>query len=176
MPERSFELTHRARLIVIGIMTVAILAVINSQIVQKEAIIRDGTTILLGLAPVDPRSLIQGDYMALRYAMTDGVARLAETAGLDDGRIIVRLDQDGVAELVAIDEGQQLGANQHLLRFRKRGDSVRLASDAYFFEERQLAVYDRARFGELRVADDGEAVLTGLRDQQRERLGPTAND
>ena len=53
---------------------------------------------------------------------------------------------------------------------------MRLASDAYFFEEGQLAVYDRARFGELGVADDGEAVLTGLRDQQRERLGPTPDD
>jgi uncharacterized membrane-anchored protein len=47
---------------------------------------------------------------------------------------------------------------------------VRLASDAFFFEEGQGQTYQRARFGELRVADDGSAVLVGLRDEQHELM------
>jgi opacity protein-like surface antigen len=34
------------------------------------------------------------------------------------------------------------------------------------------SVYDRARYGELRVTIDGESVLVGLRDKDRQPLGP----
>ncbi|MFX7329222.1 GDYXXLXY domain-containing protein, partial [Acinetobacter baumannii] len=34
---------------------------------QKEMLLKEGQLVLLPLAPVDPRSLMQGDYMALRY-------------------------------------------------------------------------------------------------------------
>ena len=37
---------------------------------SNERILSGGQTVLLELAPVDPRSLMQGDYMALNYALT----------------------------------------------------------------------------------------------------------
>ena len=151
---------------------VSILVIVNSQIAIKESIIENGTIMLLQLAPRDPRSLVQGDYMALRYAMAGRVAQAAEAAQMMDGRVVVELAPNGEASFVALDQGQSLIQNQHLLRFRKRGDSVRLASDAYFFEEGQWETYANARFGELRVSADGDAVLTGLRDQDGNRLGP----
>lgn len=160
----------RFRLAVLAITTVVVLALVNLQIVGKELIVKDGTTVLLRLAPEDPRSLLQGDYMALRYAMASRVASAARDAGVDDGRAVIALD-DGRARFETLYEGQTLERNQHLLKFRKRGDSVRLASDAYFFEEGTWATYSNARFGELRVADDGEAVLIGLRDGDGRRLG-----
>lgn len=103
---------------------------------------REGDTLLLRLAPRDPRSLLQGDYMALRYAMAAEVSHAAEA--------------------------------QHLLRFRKRGDSVRLASDAYFFQEGESERHENARYGELRVSDDGDAVLAGLLDRDLHRLPPAS--
>lgn len=172
MAESRFPLSERARLLVTGVMTVAILAMVNLQIAGKERTVLEGTTVLLQLAPIDPRSLLQGDYMALRYAMANEVAEAAETAKISDGRIVIELDDGQVAQFVAIYDGRPLTANRHLLRFRKRGKTVRLASDAYFFEEGQGETYRNARFGELRVADNGNAVLTGLRDQALQRLGP----
>ena len=109
--------------------------------------------------------------MALRYAMADEVARAAKAAGINDGRIVIELAESGEAGFVGLYDGQALAPTQQLLRFRKRGDSVRLASDAYFFEEGQWKTYVEARFGELRVDEAGEAVLIGLRDQNQERLG-----
>lgn len=162
---------ERFRSIVLGGMVVVILGLANLQIAGKEQIIREGTTMLLRLAPVDPRSLLQGDYMALRYAMTNTVARAAEAAEVSDGVAIVQLGEMGEATFVDVFEGQQLMPDQALLRFRKRGDSVRLASDAFFFEEGQFGTYRGARFGELRVSDNGDAVLTGLRDNDGLRLG-----
>ena len=172
MPESVDNRVNRIRLLVLGITTAAILGFVNFEIVGKERIINEGKTILLKLAPRDPRSLLQGDYMALRYTLADNVAKAADTAGVTDGRAILELGKLDEAEFVAIYAGQQLADGQYLLRFRKRGEAVRLASDAYFFEEGKGGLYDDARFGELRVDSDGEAVLIGLRDSAGERLGP----
>src|SRR5690606_28123950 len=51
--------------IVLGL--VAVLALANVDVVRKEAIIRDGTRFVVALRPVDPRSLMQGDYMTLNF-------------------------------------------------------------------------------------------------------------
>jgi uncharacterized membrane-anchored protein len=161
------------RVPVMFIAATLVVAFVNLEIAGKLAIIRGGETVLLQLAPRDPRSLIQGDYMALRYAMASQVASAAESAGLTDGTAVIEMDADHKARFVAIYNAQQtrLTDRQRLLRFRKRGDSVRLASDAFFFEEGQWDLYSGARYGELRVNAEGDAVLTGLRDGNAERLG-----
>ena len=46
------------------------LGVPNYAIIQKERLLASGTPVLEELAPVDPRSLIQGDYMRLDYAIS----------------------------------------------------------------------------------------------------------
>ncbi|NIS91434.1 MAG: hypothetical protein GTN98_15440 [Woeseiaceae bacterium] len=172
MLDLSFRIPQKARLVVLAITPLAILGLVNSQIMSKEAIVADGHVVLLRLAPRDPRSLLQGDYMALRYRIAEEVASAARDAQLSDGVVVIRLDEDRVAAFEAIYDGQQLMANQLLLRFRKRGDSVRLASDAFFFEEGEWPTYQGAVYGELAVNDDGEAVLTGLRGGDRQKLGP----
>ena len=171
MLERLTHLSVKTRLIVMAVGMGAILVIVNSQIAIKQSIIENGSMMLLRLAPRDPRSLLQGDYMALRYAMANQVAQAAKTAQLTDGRIVVDLASNGEASFAGLYQGQSLGQNQRLLRFRKRGDSVRLASDAYLFEEGQWQTYANVRFGELRVSEDGEAVLTGLRDDHGNRMG-----
>lgn len=171
MPEPVKRMPARLRPAVVGVTAIAILAFVNLQIAGKERILDDGATVLLRLAPVDPRSLLQGDYMALRYAMAERVADAAGEAGISDGAVVVELDDRRVAHFVALHDGGTLGEDRYLLRFRKRGQRVRLASDAWFFEEGQWDTYRGARFGELRVAADGEAVLTGLRNEAGERLG-----
>ncbi len=170
MADATYALSERMRLVVIAVTMFVILALVNVQIIGKERIVQDGTTILLPLAPVDPRSLLQGDYMVLRYAMSDEVADVAAASNRKDGAIIVALDEKRAAQFVAIHDGQELGDDQHLLQFRKRGETVRLASDAFFFQEGQGEFYGGARFGELRVAADGSAVLIGLRDVNAEPL------
>ena len=57
----------RRILIVLGLITA--LTVPAWAIIGKENIVRNGTAMLLPLAPRDPRSLMQGDFMRLDYAM-----------------------------------------------------------------------------------------------------------
>ncbi len=171
MLSRIFNLPDRARIIVLAVTITIVLTLINIEIAGKERIVRNGTTVLLRIAPRDPRSLLQGDYMALRYTMAGIVASEAERFEMDDGIAVIELGALDEARFVALYDGQQLQDRQQLLRYRKRGDSVRLASDAYFFEEGSGQDYSGARYGEIRVDAKGDAVLTGLRDAQGERLG-----
>ena len=149
---------------------VLILAIVNWQIAAKERVLRDGELLLLELAPVDPRSLIQGDYMALNYAITRELGWHPDWPG--DGRIVVANDADGVARFVRLHmPGTPLGAAEHLLRYRRREGRIRIGPNAFFFQEGQADRYRDAHYGELRVDDGGECLLVGLRDRARQRLG-----
>ena len=122
---------------------------------------------LLELAPVDPRSLMQGDYMALRYRIAND-AFPGRTIGAD-GYIVVTTDADGVAKFERIDDGT-LRPGEIRLRYRWRDDGLKFATNAYFFEEGTASRYNGARFGEFRVGSDGEMILTRLRDANRKPL------
>ena len=50
---------------------IILLGLFNNSILQKEELLSNGQLILLELVPVDPRSLMQGDYMRLRYAISE---------------------------------------------------------------------------------------------------------
>lgn len=171
MRESTLKLSNDTRNIVLAVTVIVILGVINFEIMKKEAIVANGATVLLRIAPRDPRSLLQGDYMALRYSIARRVATDAKEANITDGLVVTELAETGEASFVAIYDGRPLTDTQQLLKFRRRGESVRLASDAFFFEEGQWETYQRARFGELRVSGGGEAVLVGLRNDEYERLG-----
>ncbi len=166
-----FNLPGRTRTIVLAVTVATVLLVINVEIVSKEQIVRNGKTVLLRIAPRDPRSLLQGDYMALRYTMAGVVAGEAAKFEMNDGIAVIELGELNEARFVSLYKDQQLQDRQHLLRYRKRGDSVRLASDAYFFEEGSGKEYSGAKFGEIRINTNGDAVLIGLRDAEGGRLG-----
>lgn len=144
----------------------AILAAVNYGVHQREQLLVNGRVVLLELAPVDPRSLMQGDYMALRFAAAAaafGPARTETQAA--DGHLVLRLDGRGVGEFVRFDDGSRLAADEVRMRYRVRAGRPRFGTNAFFFEEGTADRYGRARFGELRVDAAGEAILTGLRDR-----------
>jgi uncharacterized membrane-anchored protein len=129
--------------------------------------------VLLELAPVDPRSLMQGDYMALRFkAADDAFGRFGRVKETADGRLIVKLDSRGVGTFVRRDGGEPLAEGEVALRYRVRDERVKFATNAYFFQEGHAAYYQAARYGEFRVAPSGELLLARLRDAKLERLEP----
>jgi len=147
------------------------LGVPNALVLHRERVLATGTPMLLELAPVDPRSLIQGDYMRLDYAMTRELA--ARTEGWPrTGRIVVVLDPAGVARFVRRhDERTPPGAGEHVLTYRRGRGGIRIGTDAFHFQEGDAPRYAGARYGELRVAPSGTSVLVGLRDSTGARLG-----
>jgi len=136
-------------------------------ITQKETILRHGQTAYLDLAPRDPRSLMQGDYMALRYRIASWVSSTASP----DGCVVLVNDARGVSQYLRIQDAEPLAPGEFLLRYRRRHGNVRLGSDAFFFQEGTGPLYTQARFGEFRISPKGEALLVGLRDAELKPLG-----
>jgi uncharacterized membrane-anchored protein len=157
----------RSRLVVAGLILVLLVA--NALIVQKERVLANGTPVLLELAPVDPRSLIQGDYMRLDYAITRQIADSQHWPR--NGRIVVALDENGVARFVRRHDGRTpLGPRERLLTYRRRRGRIRVGTDAFHFQEGKARQYERARYGEVRVAPSGTSILVGLRDTARKAM------
>ena len=150
---------------------VAILVLANWSVVQRERLLSNGRVVLLELAPVDPRSLMQGDYMALRFKVADQVFGRGAAQGAADGSIVVGVGEHGVGSFVRHDAGEPLAAGEARLRYRVREDRVKFATNAYFFQEGSASAYAGARYGEFRVAADGEVLLTHLVGAKFERLG-----
>jgi uncharacterized membrane-anchored protein len=156
----------RALLVALGLAVA--LGVPLTGTVEKERTLREGRAVLLALAPVDPRSLMQGDYLALAYA----IAREVPPHAPADGRLVLEDGADGgAARLVRVHAGEPLRAGEYLLRYRRRGGRVRLGAESLFFEEGAGPALAAARYGELRVDEDGDAVLVGVRGDGLAPLG-----
>jgi uncharacterized membrane-anchored protein len=145
-----------------------VLGAINVSIAGKEGVKRNGEVVYLDLAPRDPRSMMQGDYMALRFRLAQEIETSLRTGAaakpvLGDGETgfaDIALDEKRVASLA------KPGAPSNLrMRFRMRKGAVWLGTNAFFFEEGTDGRYTSARYGEFRIdGASGEAVLVGLRD------------
>jgi uncharacterized membrane-anchored protein len=163
----------------------------NMHIHQYENILASGKRVVLELAPVDPRSLMQGDYMALRFDVAGGLDEMLraspphlaselETQG--GGYLLLASDAAGVYRLqgVVADASAATGpssgaenlssAGQVALAFRWRRGQAHIVTDAWYFPEGQALRYEHARYGDLRVASDGTGLLLGLLDEQRRPL------
>ncbi|MFO1398211.1 MAG: GDYXXLXY domain-containing protein [Burkholderiales bacterium] len=144
------------------------LALVDWTIAARERLVTEGRVVLLELAPVDPRSLMQGDYMALRFRIADALGH--DGSAPSDGRMVVAVDPDDVATFRRLDDDSPLAPDETRLRYRIRDNTVKLATNAFFFAEGEGARYAGARYGEFRVAPGGDALLTGLRDRERKPL------
>jgi len=153
-----------------------ILAGVNYTIYSREQLLHDGRIVLLELAPVDPRSLMQGDYMALDFAINRtafSAASAEQSESLKDGHLVVSLDENSVAHFKRFTDNTPVSDEEVLLRYRIRDDQPKFATNAYFFQEGTSEQYVSARYGEFRVSDSGDMILTKLRDAQFVELGVT---
>jgi uncharacterized membrane-anchored protein len=151
----------------------AILAGINATVWRYEHAMSSGEVVLLRLAPVDPRSLMQGDYMRLNYEiareLTSRDARTTQNKGSDT--LVIRLDAHQVATLVADGKPDRLASDERLLLVHQSERQWQIGPDAYFFEEGTGEQYEAARYGEFRLQADGKTLLVGLRDEAYQPIG-----
>lgn len=172
--------------------TVLVLGVANVAIVQKERILSDGQTVLLELAPVDPRSLMQGDYMSLNFALSQNLSALSwglpkdvlakmdaqqwvvVAVKLDENKVVqlkgVYLEQDG-QERLWTEEGPVAEPSDVMrLRMRRHRSNWTPGTDAWFFAEGSADRFDAARYGEFAVVEGGQSLLRAMLDEDRKEI------
>ncbi len=153
--------------IVIWITLAVILISINFLILRKEYILNNSMTMFLKLVPIDPRSLMQGDYMILRYEIE---SKIPKSSLKSEGCLVVTLDHKKIAKFRRLHSGEKLSQAEHLLFYRKR-KTLKIGAESFFFQEGDAKLYNKAKYGELKVENSGKSVLVGLRDVTLKKLG-----
>ena len=166
--------------IIIALLGLAlVLVVMTRNIIKYEAHLTTGDTVLLALAPVDPRGFMQGDYMTLSYALErDVFAALNRDPGSyptnEQGYVIVALDNNKVAQFMrlAANQPKGLATNEMAIHYRIRNGAMQLATNAFFFQEGHGEAFEAAEYGLFRVNDKGEPLLTNLVDDDFAVISP----
>lgn len=150
--------------ILIIVNLILLLGYFNWSVYQKEQTLKDGQLVLLQLAPVDPRSLMQGDYMRLNYkeASSDLLNKQTDTRGY----AILRTDSNQVGEIVRLQNTlEPVNDNELVIRYKIINRRLFLGAESFFFEEGQDTLYQKAVYGGLKVDDKGQSLLVGLYDE-----------
>jgi uncharacterized membrane-anchored protein len=164
MSERSWKW-------LLGIGLALVLIGVNYTIYARERLLAQGEMVLLELAPVDPRSLMQGDYMALNFRVATQLPR-GDDERPSQGQVVIRRAGNGVAEFVRMHAGEALAPDERVLDYRVRDGRVRIVTNAWFFEEGKGGRFSVARYGEFRLAPSGQALLVGMRDGELRAIAP----
>lgn len=173
-------LTGRLQKMAAAITMILSLLGVNHAIWNKEQLLDNGQSVFLELAPVDPRSLMQGDYMRLRFDLANKISsaqalkQTEETA--KDGQIIVDVDAQGIGTFNALSVGQDLASNQIKMQYRTRKNRIQFATNAFFFQEGDAGLFNAARFGEFKVDESGELLLKAMYDKDLNLLGENRLD
>ena len=161
-----------------------ILIPLNYKVQQFEDVLATGKPVVLKIAPVDPRSLMQGDYMALSYAILndiranlneseDGVTLAKEKKHPSKVYALIHQDEQGVATLCQVEDSppndfKDCVANVYLPvnTFKWLPE---LPSQEYFFAEGKGQHYAQAEYAEYRFKN-GILLLARLLDKDLKAL------
>jgi len=155
--------------IIILINLIILLGLFNNSILKKETLLNEGKLILLELAPVDPRSLMQGDYMRLSYAISDNI-RYDSIA--KRGFCVVKLEAHGIAKKVRIQErNTPIKDNEYLIKYTsKKWNGINIGAESFFFQEGEAEKYEKAKYGGIKVDAEGNSLLIGLYDEKQQKI------
>ncbi|HLT24508.1 MAG TPA: GDYXXLXY domain-containing protein [Ignavibacteria bacterium] len=151
--------------IIILLNLILLLVIFNSSLVEKEEILSEGKLVLLKLAPVDPRSLMQGDYMALRYEVANDIA--VNEAPVR-GYCVLMADANNVAASVRFQKDPTpIDEDEILIKYRLVNGQLYIGAESYFFEEGQGKKFEEAVYGGLKIDEEGNSILIGLYDKEK---------
>ncbi|WP_050181829.1 GDYXXLXY domain-containing protein [Domibacillus robiginosus] len=140
---------------------------------QKEQLLQNGEMVALELAPVDPRSLIQGDYVQLGYAI--GTAYndqfFNSSAAPPEGRIHVSLEPsaDSISydgkQIPVFKAGEFTHQKPNGLFIKGSGEygTLTLGIEHFFIPENTGTQWEQKTHAIVRVAKNGDALLETLR-------------
>ena len=103
------------------------LLIVTALIASKEILLRTGQTVKLELAPLDPRSLLQGDYVRLNYK----ISQLPSEVAFGDNyrvQLVLHPDENGVSQFKEVyNKDKRLAPSEVVITGWRRGDRNRLS-------------------------------------------------
>jgi len=157
----------------IGLGALCIAALFGSQISTLEGIRNDGKTVLLDLRPADPRALMMGDFMALRYAEERPMNLPNDLA--PSGQFVLTLDENKVGSFSRVANEDVLAESEIRINYVKQRWGVTFGAPRYYFQNGTAELYEQADYGIFKISPSGRAILIGLADENFEKIEPPNN-
>ena len=157
------------------IIGLCLLLGLNYDIWNKENILKEGQTIYLELVPVDPRSLMQGDYMRLAFAIERSIKKETVKEQTKTGRLIITPNEQGIAQFTSFYKDQPLNPDQktiHYTKSRKGIQSVNIQPNSFFFQEGHRPLYEQAKYGVFKYQGPHTYLLFALADKDLNLIKP----
>ncbi|MDO5577124.1 MAG: GDYXXLXY domain-containing protein [Fibrobacter sp.] len=162
------------RKIVLLVSVLLAFVVVGISVINRERLLSSGETFLFELIPVDPRSIMQGDYMELSYKITRKV--IPEDSSSTDsipsrGYIIFKPDSNNVAQRVCFQKKQTpLISGERQIKYFTHSGGISIGSGSYFFQEGDAKRFEGAKYGGIKVAKNGSSILWCLYNSNFERI------
>ena len=155
---------------IIAVNLVGLLVFFNFGILSKEKVLEEGELVLLELAPVDPRSLMQGDYMRLRYKISERDFSYLDSVA-KRGYCVIKLNDSGIAKKVRIQEQlKPQHKNELSIKYTRDNWNLNIGAESFFFQEGEGEKYEAAKYGGLKIDKEGNSVLIGLYDENLKQI------
>lgn len=137
------------------ILNFLLLLILISFSVWKEEGYKKEEPFYLKLAPVDPRSLLQGDYMILNYDIVEQAReKIRDLQNLKQKRIkrgfiVIRLDKDKVGHFKDVVEEPSSDRNVLFIAFHFNGSDIKINADSFLFQEGQAKLYEKVQYSKV---------------------------
>ncbi|ADO59224.1 hypothetical protein PPSC2_24750 [Paenibacillus polymyxa SC2] len=163
---RSFSFMRLSPLL-IAIVIVLQLGIIGYQTARSETLLATGASVKLKLAPIDPRSLLQGDYVALNYDISTPPSKNPlQEKDWNRGKVKVVLTPDSQGVYIAdrlYQDGEKLAHHEIVLNGQWNGSRILYGIENYFIPEGTgRTVEQNAHYAYIRVSRNGDALLERL--------------
>lgn len=156
----------RYGLITLGGLSIA--GLFGGQIKALENIKQTGETVLLDLRPVDPRALMMGDFMALRYS--EEVSQDLPKDIPPSGQFVLVVGDNKIGTFVRLDNGAPLASNEIKINYIRQKRGVTFGAPRYYFQNGTAKIYEAGEYGIFRIAPSGRAILVGLADENFKKI------
>lgn len=166
------SINYIIKLCIVGIFFLVMIG-LNYAVYDKNKLKHEGEVVYLQLRPVDPRSLMQGDYMALAYDL-ELKPKIDINHPAQKRYMVIELDNNQVAQFVELTNDKnelKLKPNQKIIKIDLRYNQAKIRPDAFFFQEGHGKLYEKAKYGIFRFKGTDTYILDGLADENRKRLG-----
>ncbi|WP_200930715.1 GDYXXLXY domain-containing protein [Bacillus sp. FJAT-28004] len=165
----SFSRLLRRSPVLIAIVVALQLGYVGYHAAVSEALLSSGTSIKLAIEPLDPRSILQGDYVRLQYNIStppDHIAQELETRR-SNSRIKVVLQQgtDGIYNFDRIYRNGETVTNKEIVINGSTSGwrNINYGIETYFVPEGTgIETEQNARFAYVMVGTRGDALLEKL--------------
>ncbi|CAK7020691.1 MULTISPECIES: GDYXXLXY domain-containing protein [Fusobacterium] len=146
------------------VLNLLLLMIVFGYSVIKEEKNLKKATFYIKTVPVDPRSLIQGDYMVLNYDIAES-ARM-EIGNIRKGYIRIKINDLKIAEFIRIDEEYLPPSNNEIsIQFQKNGSNIDIGVNSYLFQEGTGNKFQKAQYAEVIELKNGKLRLKNLLDK-----------